>query len=126
MYHSCYGQGCRLIAEYKKLDVVNLSYLDLAMAGAYTGTVQSPVRQVVERVKSVMQIRGSQGGKTPYTWSGSCFVDLIRREGLRNGVFQGFSSVLLREVPQFAIYYPSYEYCKTLYDQVSFVSLSVT
>lgn len=64
-----------------------------------------------------MQIREAQGGKTPYSWSGPCLVDLIRKEGLRNGVFQGFSSVLIREVPQFAIYYPSYEYCKTLLSQ---------
>lgn len=119
MWCSCYGQGCRLISEYKKVDVSSLGYSDLALAGAYTGTLQSPARQIVERVKSVMQIREAQGGKTPYSWSGPCLVDLIRKEGVRNGVFQGFSSVLLREVPQFAIYYPSYEYCKTLYSQVS-------
>ncbi len=72
----------------------------------------------MERVKSVMQIRESQGGKTPYSWSGPCLMDLIRKEGVRNGIFQGFSSVLLREIPQFAIYYPSYEYFKGVYSAV--------
>eukprot|EP01034_Spumella_vulgaris_P041731 gene41731-51714_t len=44
-----------------------------------------------------MQIRESSAGKSPYSWSGPCVMDLIRREGLRNGIFQGYSSVLLRE-----------------------------
>lgn len=65
-----------------------------------------------------MQIRESQGGKTAYSWTGACAVDLIRREGLRNGLFQGFSSVLFREIPQFAVYYPSYEIAKELYATV--------
>jgi hypothetical protein len=96
----------------------DLSYNDLFLAGIYTGFVQSPARQVVERIKSVMQIREAQGGKSAYSWSGACAVDLVRKEGLRNGLFQGFSSVVLREVPQFAVYYPCYEYCKTLYSDV--------
>lgn len=62
-----------------------------------------------------MQIRELQGGKSPYTWSGACAADLIRKEGVVNGLFQGFSSVLLREVPQFAVYYPCYEFAKKLY-----------
>ena len=88
------------------------------LAGAYTGVVQTPVRQVVERVKSVMQVRELEGGKSPYKWSGSCFVELIRKEGWRNGLFQGMSSVFLREVPQFAIYYPAYEFFRNLYSEV--------
>ncbi len=66
-----------------------------------------------------MQIREKGGGKSPYSWSGPCVVDLIRKEGLRNGIFQGFSSVLLREIPQFAIYYPAYEFFKGIYSEVS-------
>lgn len=38
----------------------------------WIGIVQSPVRQVVERIKSVMQIREIEGGKSPYKWTGSC------------------------------------------------------
>lgn len=80
--------------------------------------MQSPARQIVERIKSVMQIREAQGGKSPYSWSGACAVDLVRKEGLKNGLFQGMSSVVLREVPQFAVYYPCYEFCKELYSKV--------
>ncbi len=118
---SAYGYGCRTIAQYSGKDPQALSYGELFAAGAFTGVMQTPVRQVVERVKGVMQIREMQGGKSPYKWSGSCFVDLIRKEGWRNGLFQGMSSVFLREVPQFAIYYPAYEFFRDLYSEVSWV-----
>jgi solute carrier family 25 carnitine/acylcarnitine transporter 20/29 len=114
---SAYGQGCRSIAEIRGVKRDKLGYSDLFLAGAYTGVIQSPARQVVERIKSVMQIREAQGGKSPYSWSGACVSDLVRKEGIRNGLFQGFHSVLLREIPQFAIYYPAYEYFKSLYSQ---------
>ena len=69
---SAYGHGCRAISDYKHQDIKDLSVLDMTLAGAYTGVVQTPVRQVVERIKSVMQIRERDGGKSPYSWSGSC------------------------------------------------------
>ena len=116
--YSAYGHGCRSIAEYRNVARDQLTYNDLFLAGAYTGVVQAPVRQVVERIKSVMQIREAQGGKSPYSWSGACVADLVRKEGIRNGLFQGFHSVMLREIPQFAVYYPCYEYCKTWFSEV--------
>ena len=84
--------------------------MDQCLAGAFTGVVQTPLRQIIERIKSVMQVREGLPGKSLYSWSGACLVDLIRREGIVNGLFQGTGSVLLREVPQFAAYYPTYEF----------------
>ena len=74
-----------------------------------------------------MQVRESNGGKSPYKWSGSCFIELVKKEGWRNGLFQGMSSVFLREVPQFAIYYPAYAYFRELYSEViiSFIYISI-
>jgi hypothetical protein len=95
-----------------------LTYLDMACAGAYTGIIQSPVRQLVERIKSVMQIHERSGGRSPYSWSGACAYQLWRTGGVRVGLFQGYSSVLLREVPQFAVYYPCYEFAKGFYSEV--------
>ena len=93
------------------------------MAGAYAGLVQSPLRQIVERVKSVMQIQENLLGKSRYRWSGECFLDLLRSGSqsssahsssriLNGGLWQGMSSVLLREIPQFAVYYPTYAVSK--------------
>ena len=54
----------------------------------------------------------SPGGKSFHKWSGSCFIELIRKEGITGGLFRGMTSVLLREVPQFAVYYPWYEFAR--------------
>lgn len=109
---SSYGYFCRVISQYKQHDVAKISLGDMAIAGALTGLFQTPIRQVVERIKSVMQVRETTAGKQAYKWSGECFVELIRTEGVRKGLFQGMSPVLLREVPQFAVYYPCYEFTK--------------
>jgi solute carrier family 25 carnitine/acylcarnitine transporter 20/29 len=109
---SSYGYCCRQLSIFHGVDASKLSYNDLIIAGAITGAVQSPFRTIVDRVKSVMQVHESRPGKTPYSWSGTCASDLVRKYGINRGLFLGFNSVLLREVPQFAIYYPSYEYLK--------------
>ena len=114
---SAYGFCCRQISQYHQKDINKLSLTDMTIAGAITGVVQTPVRQVVERIKSVMQVREQPSGKGAYAWSGACFQELIRKEGWRNGLFQGMSSVFLREVPQFAVYYPCYEFTKVYLSQ---------
>jgi hypothetical protein len=107
-----------MISQYKQVGIDQLGYFDLFCAGAYTGVIQSPARQLVERIKSVMQVHERTGGKSPYSWSGACAMHLYRTEGIRVGLFQGFSSVLLREIPQFAVYYPCYEFAKSIYSKV--------
>jgi hypothetical protein len=69
----------------------------MTLAGAWAGFVQAPARQVIERVKSVMQVRerssagssstssGSKSGKAPYSWSGQCAYQLVKEEGLAMG-----------------------------------------
>ena len=59
-----------------------------------------------------MQVHQKPDGKAAYKWSGEATVELIRKQGLRNGLFQGMSSVFLREVAQFAVYYPCYDFTK--------------
>lgn len=111
--NSTYGKSCRVISEQKQIDVTNLSLSDYFISGAITGVVQTPARQIMERIKSVMQVHENSSGRVPYKWTGDCVVELIRKEGFRNGLFQGMSSVFLREVPQFAVYYPTYEFSKS-------------
>jgi solute carrier family 25 (mitochondrial carnitine/acylcarnitine transporter), member 20/29 len=123
---SAYGYGSRQICRLKGIDSEKMSLSDMTLAGVFTGFVQSPVRQIIERVKTVMQVRERPGGRSPYSWSGACAIDLVRKEGLYNGLFQGFGSVLLREVPQFAVYYPCYELAKTAYSESGLFNPVVT
>jgi len=102
------------IREYRGLAPdADLSVGDLTLAGAFAGAVQSPPRQVMERIKTFMQVRIEESnGKAPYRWSGECVADLVRREGIMGGLLRGLPSTFLREVPQFAIYYPVYDLTK--------------
>lgn len=75
----------------------------------------------MERIKSVMQVREGNAHKTPYSWSGACLADLVKKEGLKNGLFRGMTSVIYREVPQFSVYYPSYHLFKLYFAEVIFL-----
>lgn len=110
-----YNQGCRFIAQFKDKNVNDLRDVELAMAGSYAGFVQSPVRQVFERMKSVMQMRETKGGKSLYSWFGPCAIDLVRQQGWKKGLFQGLTATTMREVPQYTVYYPSYEISKRFF-----------
>ncbi len=86
--------------------MTHLSYLDQSSAGAVAGIIQSPVRQVMERVKSVMQVNQGNFRNTK-----SCFFELLKEQGMR-GLFQGYSILLIREILQFGLYYPCYSFLK--------------
>eukprot|EP00953_Heterococcus_sp_UTEX-ZZ885_P042124 21437-Heterococcus_DN1.PRE.1 len=135
MSFSAYGQATRYLksrpqsaslpAQSASSSNRKLSLSEMTLAGAWAGFVQAPARQVIERVKSVMQVRerssstSSNGGssvgrssKAPYSWSGQCAYQLVKEEGLAMGCITRTkaceSSVLLA----FTIYYPAYEVCK--------------
>jgi hypothetical protein len=44
-----------------------------------------------------------------YTSTIACLRDVLRTEGVRAGLYRSFFPTLLREIPQYAIYYPTYE-----------------
>ena len=109
---SSFGYFMRNFQSKRQTTIVHTT--DLFLSGFLTGIIQSPFRSIMERVKSVMQVHEKNGNNSPYKWSGECFVHIIRNQGIV-GLFQGFSSVMLREVPQFAIYYPTYHLSKEKY-----------
>ena len=51
-------------------------------------------------------------GKSQFNGILQCAAHLVRTEGVVKGLGRGFSSVLLREVPQFTVYYPTYHVAK--------------
>jgi hypothetical protein len=91
-----------------------LNLLELSTAGAFAGLSQSFVRCAVEQLKTVMQARNKAGSATlpPYRSTIHCLVDVVRTEGIRNGLYRALMPTLIREIPQYAIYYPSYELTK--------------
>lgn len=79
------------------------------LIGAFVGFVQSFVRTPIERVKTVMQIRNRATTKSPYSNSVSCAYGLLRKEGLRVGLYAGLLATIVREVPQYLCYFIIYD-----------------
>lgn len=109
---------CRLISHVRGISADSLTFSDRIMAGATAGLIQSPLRQAMDRIKSVMQVSNSTANRPSYRWSGACAVDLVRREGWRRGLFHGMSSVVLRDVAQFALYFATYDDIKSVLENV--------
>ncbi|CBJ29814.1 carnitine/acylcarnitine carrier protein [Ectocarpus siliculosus] len=116
---SSYGMASRFLQRRRKEDgggggSGEVFLWEKSAAGFFAGAMNSPFRTVFDRVKTVMQVRVGNGRAAPYSWSGACAADLVRREGVMSGLFRGIESTMLREMLQCAIYYPSYEVTKDL------------
>lgn len=77
--------------------------------GMFAGLVNSFVLSPIELVKCRLQIQSESRQNAYYKGSVDCLVKICREEGLRNGLFKGMLSTVLREVPcyagQFGAYY---------------------
>ncbi len=84
---------------------------ELGLAGVGAGFVQSFVRAPVEQIKVVMQARNSKANASlpPYRGSIHCLTEVVKTEGIRNGLYRGMNATILREMPQYGIYYPTYD-----------------
>ena len=93
-----------------------LSLAQLTLCGAYAGLVQTFIRCPVEQIKVVMQARNKAGSTTaaPYSSTWACIGDVLRTEGVLKGFYRSFVPTLSREIPQYAIYYPTYELTRHL------------
>jgi solute carrier family 25 carnitine/acylcarnitine transporter 20/29 len=93
-----------------------LSLGTLVACGAFAGAAQTMIRVPVEQIKVVMQARNRVGSTTaaPYRSTFHCLIEVLRTEGLVQGLYRSFWPTLWREIPQYAIYYPAYEVCKKL------------
>jgi solute carrier family 25 carnitine/acylcarnitine transporter 20/29 len=93
-----------------------LNLAELTACGAYAGFFQTFVRAPVEQIKVVMQARNKPGTtQPPYRSSWACIVEVYKTEGIKQGFYRSFIPTLSREIPQYAIYYPSYEVARRLF-----------
>lgn len=73
------------------------------MAGCVSGLFQSIFSGPMELAKTKMQVSGDGVG----VWK--CLKDIYGSQGTR-GIFRGFGSTILRDMPGFGAYFASYEY----------------
>ena len=78
-------------------------------AAGFAGMVQSFIRSPVELAKSVQQSwRNADNPRAaPFRSSFHSIAHVVSTEGV-SGLFRGLSATIAREVPQYAIYYPTY------------------
>lgn len=93
-----------------------LSLGELALCGAFAGFCQTFVRAPVEQIKVVMQARTKPGSTlAPYSGTIACLRHVLATEGVRAGLYRSFLPTLSREIPQYALYYPTYELMVSLF-----------
>jgi len=110
-----YNQGKYWLTNFKKNNNGNresgkLDLLDLTLCGGFAGFCQTFVRAPVEQIKVVMQSRNKPGSRlAPYSSTMACLKEVLRTEGVARGLYRSFWPTTAREIPQYAIYYPTYE-----------------
>ena len=84
----------------------DLSLLQVAAAGGFSGIPLACVVGPSERIKCLLQV-----DKTRYSGFLDCAGQLYREGGLQS-IFRGTGSTLLRDVPGNAAYFAGYEVCR--------------
>jgi len=87
-----------------------LTFAQECLVGASAGFFSSFIRCPVERVKTYMQVRNSNKYLAPYRSSLKCGVALVKKHGVRTGLYAGLSATILREIPQYITYFLGYDY----------------
>ena len=102
MFFAVYEPSKRLLLPSNKEGPVLAPHL---LAATAAGLASSVIRVPTEVIKSRMQT-GQFAGARQAVWH------VLRYEGVRNGLFAGFGSFLLRDLPFDAIEFTAYEYLK--------------
>lgn len=92
--------------NFKTKNTSELSVKDLVMCGMFAGFCNAFAISPVELIRIKLQIQ-SQGEKK-YNGTLDCYSKIIKQYGL-NGLYQGLSSTIFREIPAYAVYFGLYE-----------------
>ena len=87
------------------------SYLNVYLAGCCGGFVQCHIVTPVELVKVKLQAQTDSGAARKYKGSFDCARQIVRANGLA-GLYRGYHSLLIREVPSYGLYFATYEWGK--------------
>lgn len=82
-----------------------------ALSGAAAGLFSSFVRGPAERLKTVQQVVDCERGR--YSSAVSTATTLVREHGVARGLFQGTGATIVREIPQCAVYFLTYDHIKS-------------
>jgi len=99
----------------KKEDRIKISTAGVCFAGGFSAIPGSAVMIPGDRIKVLLQIQGQSSAPPKYKGPIDCAIQLIKSDGLFNGLFKGTILTLFRDVPGSVAYYAGYEVFKELF-----------
>jgi len=108
---ACYGMCQKLVAKATKTDVEDMSVLSNATAGCIASIFSSFALCPTELIKVKLQCSrevASANGVAVQISGVKLTRDILRKEGLF-GLFRGFQSTLVREMPGYFVFFGAYE-----------------
>jgi len=88
-----------------------LSLLQLCVAGGFSALPTAIVMVPCERIKCLLQIQQSSGGKPKYKGLGDCASQIYSESGLK-GLYKGTVLTLMRDIPGNMVYFGVYTLAK--------------
>lgn len=107
-----YAQG----RDFFQKEGEELTLGEIALAGAYSGMLNSFIVGPVELIKTRLQIQYSEGTKS-FTGPIDCIQHILRSSGIK-GLFRGMAATIYREVPGYGGQFFTYEYLKRTLMQI--------
>lgn len=87
-------------------------------SGAVSGVMNTLMLSPLDVVKTRLQVQGPGGAKSKYSGVVNALRTMLKEEGLRS-YYHGVTASLCAFVPNWAIYWTTYEFCKRRYTRMS-------
>ncbi|EXJ54092.1 hypothetical protein A1O7_09429 [Cladophialophora yegresii CBS 114405] len=100
----------RLAEEEVDLDLKRPPYIHSMLAGGIGGTTGDILMHSLDTVKTRQQ--GDPHFPPKYASLSDSYVKIFRQEGVRRGLYGGFTAAMLGSFPGTVIFFGAYEYCK--------------
>lgn len=110
VFGSYYQAGMRLFGKSDN----QLSFSEAFISGAVAGIPGGLMLCPIELVKIRLQAPGSV-----YQGPVHVITSILRTEGV-SGLFRGLTTTMVRDIPSYAVYFSSYDYCKKRLSEARF------
>jgi len=111
-----YGWASRSLDVVNPPDASGVSFLNVYLAGSWSGLLQSVALAPFEHIKVQQQVLGAGRQGAPHPGVAECIKLLSERGGgVGRGLMRGWVATTLRDVPTFGLYFASFEWVKWAY-----------
>lgn len=98
------------ITEAEDVEMKRPPYLHAMLAGGVGGTSGDILMHSLDTVKTRQQ--GDPHWPPRYRSLGDAYLKILRQEGVRRGLYGGFTAAMLGSFPGTVVFFGTYEFCK--------------